>query len=246
MEAQAMNKDTIEKLTKLRLPGMLRAYKEQSNMSGINELTFEQRLTLMVDAEVDSRHNHQIERLIKNAQLSDKGASIEDIKYYEDRRLNRDLIEQLATNQYINEGRNILIIGATGTGKSYLACALGNCACLEGKKVLYIRLPDLITDLNLGKEQGNYKKILKKYEKADLLIIDEWLLIPANDMVQQYILEIMERRYRSKGTIFCSQFFSDSWHKRLGGGALADADLDRVVSKSTTISIQGKQSMRTR
>ena len=241
-----MNKDTIEKLTQLRLPGMLRAYKEQSNMSGINELTFEQRLTLMVDAEVDSRHNHQIERLIKNAQLSDKGASIEDIKYYEDRRLNRDLIEKLATNQYIIEGRCILIIGATGCGKSFLACALGNCACLEGKKVLYIRLPDLITDLTLGKEQGNYKKLLKKYEKADLLIIDEWLLIPADDVAQQYILEIMERRYRSKGTIFCSQFSSESWHKRLGGGALADAILDRIVSRSTTISIQGNQSMRTR
>ena len=246
MEEQEMNKDTIEKLTQLRLPGMLRAYKEQSKMSGINELTFEQRLTLLVDAEVDSRHSHQIERLIKNAQLSDKGASIEDIKYYEDRRLNRDLIEQLATNEYITEGKNIVIVGATGTGKSYLACALGNCACLEGKKVLYIRLPDLITDLTLGKEQGNYKKILKKYEKTDLLIIDEWLLIPANDVAQQYILEIMERRYRSKGTIFCSQFSSESWHKRLGGGALADAILDRIVSKSVTIKIEGNQSMRIR
>lgn len=104
----------------------------------------------------------------------------------------------------------------------------------------------MITDLTLGKEQGNYKKLLKKYEKADLLIIDEWLLIPADDVAQQYILEIMERRYRSKGTIFCSQFSSESWHKRLGGGALADAILDRIVSRSTTISIQGNQSMRTR
>lgn len=246
MEEQTMNKDTVEKLTQLRLPGMLRAYKEQSKLNEINELNFEQRFTLLVDAEVDSRHNHQIERLIKNAQLSDKGACIENIKYYDDRRLNKNVIEQLATNEYIVEGKNIIIVGATGTGKSYLACALGNCACLEGKRVLYIRLPDLITDLTLGKEQGNYKKVLKRYEKADLLIIDEWLLIPANDMAQQYILEIMERRYRSKGIIFCSQFSSESWHKRLGGGALADAILDCVVSKSVTIKIEGNQSMRTR
>lgn len=241
-----MNKDTMEKLAQLRLPGMLRAYKEQYRLNNIEEMTFEQRLTLLVDAEIDSRHNHLIERLIKNAQLSDKGASIEDIKYYADRQLNKDLIEELATNKYIEKGENIVIVGATGSGKSYLACALGNSACLEGRKVLYIRLPDLLTDLNLGREQGNYKKILKKYEKVDLLIIDEWLLVPANELAQQHILEIMERRYKTKGTIFCSQFSSESWHKRLGSGALADAILDRVLSKSKTILIQGDKSMRSR
>lgn len=236
----------MEKLAQLRLPGMLRAYKEQYELNGVENMTFEQRLTLLVDAEIDSRHNHLIERLIKNAQLSDKGASIEDIKYYADRQLNKDLIEELGTNKYIDQGVNVIIIGATGSGKSYLACALGNSACLSGRKVLYVRLPDLITDLNLGKEQGNYKRVLKKYEKVDLLIIDEWLLIPANDIAQQYILEIIERRYKTKGTIFCSQFSSDSWHKRLGGGALADAILDRILSKSKTILIQGDKSMRTR
>lgn len=127
-----------------------------------------------------------------------------------------------------------------------MACALGNAACLAEKKVMYIRLPDLLTDLALGREQGNYKKILKRYEKVDLLIIDEWLLIPANDIAQQHILEIVERRYGKKGTIFCSQFTTDSWHQRLGGGALADAILDRILSKSKTIQIHGDRSMRNR
>ena len=192
--------------TILALFAMLRAYKEQYELNNIEEMTFEQRFTLLIDAEIDSRHNHLIERLIKNAQLSDKGASIEDIKYYADRQLNKDLIEELATNKYIDKGENIIIIGATGSGKSYLACALGNSACLEGRKVLYIRLPDLLTELNLGREQGDYKKIIKKYEKVDLLIIDEWLLVPANEIAQQYILEIMERRYKAKGQYFVHNF----------------------------------------
>ena len=238
-----MNKDTIEKLTKLRLPGMLHAYQEQSKMDKVEDLTFEQRLTLMVDAEID---NHMIERLIKNAQLSDKKASIEGITYYADRQLNKDLIEELSSNEYIEQGLAIHIVGATGSGKTYLAYTLRNAACLVEKKVMYIRLPDLLTDLALGREQGNYKKILKRYEKVDLLIIDEWLLIPANDIAQQHILEIVERRYGKKGTIFCSQFTADSWHQRLGGGALADAILDRILSKSKTIQIHGDRSMRNR
>lgn len=241
-----MNKDTIEKLTQLRLPGMLRAYQEQYKTDNIEDLTFEQRLTLMVDAEIDSRHNHTIERLIRNAQMSDKKASIEGIKYYADRQLNKDLIDELSSNQYIERGVTLHIIGATGSGKTYLACALGNAACLAEKKVMYTRLPDLLTDLALGREQGNYKNILKRYEKVDLLIIDEWLLIPANDIAQQHILEIVERRYGKKGTIFCSQFTTDSWHQRLGGGALADAILDRILSKSKTIQIHGNRSMRNR
>ena len=241
-----MNKDTIEKLTQLRLPGMLRAYQEQYKTDNIEDLTFEQRLTLMVDAGIDSRHNHTIERLIRNAQMSDKKASIEGIKYYADRQLNKDLIDELSSNQYIERGVTLQIIGATGSGKTYLACALGNAACLAEKKVMYTRLPDLLTDLALGREQGNYKNILKRYEKVDLLIIDEWLLIPANDIAQQHILEIVERRYGKKGTIFCSQFTTDSWHQRLGGGALADAILDRILSKSKTIQIHGNRSMRNR
>lgn len=193
-----MNKYTIEKLTKLRLPGMLHAYQEQSKMDKAENITFELRMTLMVDAEIDSRHNHMIERLIKNAQLSDKKASIEGITYYADRQLNKDLIEELSSNEYIEQGLAIHIVGATGSGKAYLACALGNAACLAEKKVTHIRLPYLLTDLALGREQGNYKNILKRYEKVDLLIIDEWLLIPANDIAQQHILDIIERRYGKK------------------------------------------------
>lgn len=246
MEEQTMNKDTIEKMAKLRMPGMVSAYKELDELKNKDQLTFEQKLTLLIDAEIDSRHNNLIKRLTDNATLSDKNASIEDIKYYADRELNKDLIEELSTNKYIKNGESVIIVGATGTGKSYLSCALGNCACQAGIKVKYVRLPDLLTDLSLGHEQGNYKRILQKYEKIDLLILDEWLLIPANERAQQDILEIVERRYKNKGTIFCSQFGPESWHKRLGGGALADAILDRTLSKAKTIFIKGNKSMRSR
>lgn len=246
MEEIEMNKDTIEKMIKLKMPGMASAYKEQEEKPEINELTFEQRLTLLIDAEIDSRHNHKIERLTNNAKLSDRGACIEGIKYYADRDLNRDQIEKLSKNEYIKNGESVILVGATGSGKSYIACALGNCACQSGFKVSYIRLPDLLTELALGREQGNYKRILQKYEKTELLILDEWLLVPANDRVQQDILEIIERRYKNKGTIFCSQFSPESWHKRLGGGALADAILDRILSKSELIVVHGEKSMRSR
>lgn len=246
MEERIMNRDTMEKLVQLRLLGMLQAYKEQYEIEDIENMAFEQRLTLLVDAEVDNRHNRTVERLIKNAKLPDKSASIEDIKYYPDRQINRELIAELATNKYIDKRINIFIIGATGSGKSYLACALGNNACIAERKVLYIRIPDLVTELSLAKEQGTYKNTIKKYEKIDLLILDEWLLIQANDIVQQYLLEIVERRYSSKATIFCSQFSFDSWRDRLGGGAIAEAIVDRIAANKKTIDIKGDKSMRSR
>ena len=162
-----MNKDTIEKLVKLRLPGMLKAYKEQCENPNIHDLTFEQRFAHLVDAEENSRHNHLIERLIKNAQLCDKSACVENIKYYPDRQLNKDLISELATNTYIQKGENVIIVGATGSGKSYLAYALGNCACLEGIKVRYVRLPDLIADLKVSVWR-NGKELQESYIKEPM------------------------------------------------------------------------------
>lgn len=120
---------------------------------------------------------------------------------------------RLASNQYINEPKNIIFTGATGSGKSYLACALGHNACQLGYKVRYIRLPDLLTELELARAEGTYKKTLKRYQNCELLILDEWLLVPANEIAQQDILEVVERRYRYHATIFCSQFEIDGWHE---------------------------------
>jgi len=241
-----MKQDTYEKMIKLRLPAMAQAYKEQESNTNLQELNFDQRLSLLIDTEFDSQANNHIKRLIENARFSDKRASIEDIKYYDDRKLDKQLFLSLSTNSYIDKKENIVIIGATGSGKTYLACALGNCACKDNRRTRYVRLPDLLVDFSLARDTLRYQSLLKSYARYDLLIIDEWLLTLPNEQAQQDILELMERRCGDKSTILCSQFTPESWHKRLGGGAVADAILDRVLSISTVIQVSGDKSMRTR
>lgn len=184
-----MNKDTYDKLIALRLPGMANNYKAQEDIKDINEYLFEQRISLMVDAGCDSQHNHRIERLVKNAHFTDSQASISQIMYISDRHLNRDLIESLASNDYIKKHENILIIGATGSGKSCISNAYGVEACNNGYRVKYVRLPDLLAEFELSRIQGTYRKLIKQYERCDLLIIDEWLF----NIEQQDILEVLEK-----------------------------------------------------
>lgn len=241
-----MNQQTYEKLLKIKIPGMAQAYKIQCAQGEMDGWSFDERFALLVDSEYDSRHINKINRLTKQAKLSDSQAYLEGIHYHDDRGLNRETLLRLAENLYIHEPRNVVLTGATGSGKSYIACALGNNACQAGFKVKYIRLPDLLTELELGKAQDTYRKTLKQYQSCDLLILDEWLLIPTTNSAQQDILELFERRYRTQATIFCSQFSTAGWHERLGGGALADSILDRILPKAHLISILGERSMRSR
>lgn len=241
-----MNQHTYEKMMGMRMPGMAQAYQTQAFQEEILDWSFEERLTLLIDAEYDNRYRNKIERLTKQACFSDTQARLEDIKYFSDRQLNREVFLKLADNHYINAPQNLVLTGATGTGKSYIACALGNNACQSAYKVRYIRLPDLLTELALARVQSTYAKSLKQYQNSDLLLIDDWLLIPADSTAQQDILEVLERRYRLHATIFCSQFTTEGWHERLGGGALADAIMDRALSKAQFILIEGERSMRSR
>lgn len=151
MEEAIMNRDTYDKMVLLKLKGMAKAYKEQAEIEDIHELTFEQRLALLIDAETDYKHNHKIENLIKNANFVESKASVTQIKYYADRQLNKDQIERLSTNEYIKRHENLIIVGATGSGKSYIACALGVEACNAPLKVMYVRLPDLLAELDFAK-----------------------------------------------------------------------------------------------
>lgn len=239
-----MNEENYKKLKLLRLPAMAEEYKRQMNVEDIDMYTFEQRLSLMIDNEADSQHNNKIIRLIRNGNFSESSASLTQIRYYEDRHLDKKLITELSTNNYISKNRNIIITGAAGSGKSYIANALGVNACQACMNVKYVRLPDLLNELSLARVQQNYRAVIKRYQKCPLLIIDEWLLVPTTDNEQRDLLEIFERRYRTGSTILCSQFSQESWHKKLGGGAIADAILDRIISNSVSIFIDGKVSMR--
>lgn len=241
-----MNTNTYEKMLQLRLKGMAEAYLELTENNEYQQWTFEERLGYLIDREADVKHNDKIKRLILNANLSESQAYLDGIRYYPDRQLDKDFIQELGTNRYITSPHNLLIVGPTGSGKSYLANALGNEACLGGYKTRYIRLPDLLSEIGLAKAEASFTKLLKKYQRFDLLIIDEWLLMSVNSNQAADLLELIERRYRERATIVCSQFSVESWHQRLGGGAIADAILDRLVSKAKVIRIYGDRSMRER
>lgn len=242
-----MKNDTLQKLRMMKLPVFAQSYQEQLDLEPeYLSLSFHERLMLMVDAEFDSRHNNNIKRLIKNAGFADSTAFLRNIDYLPDRHLNRELLESLADNEYIRNGLNVILIGATGSGKTYISNALGINACQSGYKTRYIRLPELFSEIEAARIQGKYHQVMKQYQKYALVILDEFLLIPSSDQEQRDLLELMEYRCQRASTIFCSQFVPEGWHERLGGSAIADSILDRIIPSAYTMKIDGDVSMRQR
>jgi DNA replication protein DnaC len=207
-------------------------------------LSFEERFGILVDIEWTTRRNNRLKRLIRAANYSDPKACVEDIEYSADRNLDRGLIERLATCKYIEDCHNVILLGATGSGKSYIANALGMKASRSFMTVKYIRLPELLADMAIAKTEGTYKKMLKSYKAVELLIIDEWLLIPLKDIESRDLLEIVEARHRKASTIFCSQFEVKGWYDKIGDPTLADSIVDRIVHDAYKIIVDGKESMR--
>jgi len=240
-----LTENTILKLQEMHMSVMAQTMREQLTDTRMSEMSFEDRMGLIVDAEWAARKSNRLTRLIRNADFAIPGASIEDLEFHPERKLDQTQIIRLASCAYIPEYHNIILLGASGAGKTYLACALGMAACRSFYAVKYVRLPDLLAEFAIARGDGSYRQVMKKYKKASLLILDEWLLFPLKDSEARDVLEIVEARHKLASTVFCSQFDVAGWHLKIGESTLADAICDRIVYDSYKITIEG-DSMRKR
>ena len=238
-----MSQATYEKLRALRLPAMAEAYMDQMNDPAMQQLSFAERMAFLTDAEWSKRKSNRLQRLIATARFDQPNAHIAEIDFSPRRELNRDLVLKLASCDFIQDTRNIVIMGAAGTGKSYLACALGMEACRRSYSVRFIRMTELIEQISLAKAEGGIIRCYKEFSKVDLLIIDDWMLTKITPEGATLAFEIVHRRHKKRSTVFCSQFLPAGWHLRIPEETLADAILDRIVYDSYQIQLRNTEDM---
>lgn len=234
-----LNQPTYDKLVKMRMSAMADAYRQQKEDPAVASLSFDERFAMVVDAEYWSRHNNRLKKHIHQAAFDQPHAVLTDINYNAGRLLDRALIDALGTCAYIRERHNVIIMGTTGSGKTYIGCALGMEVCKQGFTVRYVRLPELLEVLAIDRGQGSFKKVLAQWKKIDLLILDEWMLISLTETEARDLLEIIHARHKRASTIFCSQFAPAGWYSKFPEETIADTILDRIVHDSYTIEIRG-------
>src|SRR5947208_11102794 len=233
-----------ERLIALGLTGMAKAWDDQQQQPDADALTFEQRLGLMIDREVTERENRRLITRLKFASLR-QTAIVEDIDLRTPRGIDRAFFAKLVDGDWIDRKHNLLITGSTGTGKSWIACALGHKACRDNRSVLYHRLPRLFEALALARGDGRYARLLKTLSRVDLLILDDWGLSVLSPSERRDLLEIIEDRHGRASTIVTSQVPVEGWHDIIGDPTLADAILDRLVHNAHRLQLTG-ESMRKR
>ena len=233
---------TLDKLHALKLTGMAAALADQSATPDITDLSFEERLGLLVDREMTERDNRRMSSCLRRAKLR-HAAILEDIDYRNSRGLDKGLVQSLASCQWVKEHLNVLITGPTGVGKTWLACALAHKACREGYTAQYVRLTRLLRELTIAKGDGQYSKLLTSLAKVDVLILDDWGLMKLSAENRRDLLEVLEDRHGRRSTIATSQLPIEEWHGIIGDATLADAILDRLVHNAYKINLRG-ESMR--
>lgn len=234
-----LREPTLEKLHSLRLRVLAATWLAQDKSPDILALPFDERLGLLVEAESLARDNARLMRNLREAKLRITEACIEGIEFGRERQLDKSVIRQLSTCRWIDEHQPILISGATGTGKSYIACALSHQACRKGFRVMYRRVPRLFDELRLARADGSYHRILARIAKLDLLILDDFAISPLTEESRSDLLEILEDRYGLRSTIITSQLSPDHWHNYLADPTVADAICDRVIHGAHKITLEG-------
>jgi DNA replication protein DnaC len=229
---------TIEKLYSMKLFAMAEAIRRQTEDPEISRLSFEERLALLVDQQWDWRQNKALVRRLKNARFKLE-ASVEDIDYRHPRRLDRQLIRSLSSCDWVRLHHNLLITGPCGVGKSYMACALAHKAVRDGFTAFYVRAPRLLRDLAVARADGSFGKLLDRFARIDVLIVDDWAMAPLADSERRDFLEICDDRYSIRSTVLTSQVPISHWHDQIGDPTIADSILDRLVHNAHRIELAG-------
>jgi DNA replication protein DnaC len=239
------NEATLEKMNQMKLLGMLRAFRATMETGFSQGFTADELVGHLIDAEWEYRYNRQLARLLKSANFRYK-ATLEQIDGDQKRNLNKNLLLRLASCDWLRRAENVVITGATGVGKSFLACALGHHACLNGFKVFYFNTIKLLGKLKFAKADGTYAKELKKIQQQNLLILDDFGLHPIDEQSKLILLELLEDRYGEKSTMITSQFATNHWHDIIANPTLADAICDRLVHNAHQIELKGESMRKTR
>ena len=238
-----LNQPTLEKLHALRLVGMAEAFRAQAEQPDLTQLSFEERFALLVDQQWTWKQNRALARRLAHARLRHR-ASVEDIDFRSPRGLDRALVRALAQDSsWVRQHQNLFLIGPTGIGKSFLACALAEKACRDGFTAWYTRAAQLFRDLVLARADGSLRRLFTRLAKVEVLLVDDWAMAPLADVERRDFLEICEDRYQMRSTILTSQLPVAQWHAQIGDPTLADSILDRLVHHAHRIEMQG-ESMR--